>query len=702
MRTSLRRIAPCLLLSIAACANAATSAPPAAPAPAAVASPPGAPASASGIDLAGIDRSVAPGDDFFHFANGTWLKTTEIPADRSTWGAMASVAEQTLKRTADLIADAVKQNAPPGSDARKVGDYYASFMDEAAIEAKGLEPIKPTLAAIASIRDAKALARVLGGTVRADVDVLNATDLDTGNVLGLWVAQDLDDPTRYSPFLLQGGLQMPDRDYYLSPAPRMAEIREKYKAHIASVLKLAQFADPERKAARILDLETKIAQAHATREDTEDVKKGNNHWTRAELSKRAPGLDWDAFLGAAQLDKQTAFVIWQPQAVIGISALVRKEPLDVWKDYLAFHALEEHAAFLPKAFSDEAFAFYGKTLNGTPQERERWKRAVERTDEALGEVVGKLYVERYFPPSEKARAEQMVKNVVAAFARRIDNLEWMSPKTKEQAKAKLAALKVGVGYPDKWRDYSGLEVIRGDAYGNYVRASLFEYRRNLGKLGHAVDRSEWVMNPQLVNAVNLPVMNALNFPAAILQPPGFDPNRPSAMDYGAAGAIIGHEICHSFDDTGALFDATGKLHNWWTDEDLAHFHAASAALVTQFDAYQPFPDAHVNGKLTSSENIADVAGLSAAFEAYRMSNGGKEGPTVQGLTGDQQFFLSFAQSWRFKAREAAARKRLLTDPHAPAEYRADTARNLDAWYTAWNVQPGQRLHLAPSARVRVY
>jgi predicted metalloendopeptidase len=704
MNPYFRRIAPYLLLSTAACATGAAPslAPRGAAATPSAATPSSAPPSGAGLDLAGIDRSVTPGDDYFAFANGTWLKTTEIPADRSTWGAGAIVAERTAKRTADLIAEVAKQNAPASEDARKVGDYYASFMDEAAIEAKALEPIKPTLAAIAAIGDAKSLARALGGTLRADVDVLNATDFDTDNLFGLWVAQDLDDPTRYAPFLLQGGLEMPDRDYYLSPAPRMVEIRDKYKAHIASVLKLAAIADPERKAGRILELETKIAQVHATREETEDVKKGNNHWTKAELARRAPGLDWDAFLAAAQLEKQPVFVIWQAKAVAGIAALVRSQPIEVWKDYLAFHALEHHAAFLPKAFGDEAFAFYGKTLSGTPQERERWKRAIEQTDRAIGEAVGKLYVERYFPASEKARAEEMVRNVIAAFGRRIDSLEWMAPKTKAQAKAKLAALKVGVGYPDKWRDYSGLDVIRGDAYGNYVRASLFEYRRNVAKLGQPVDRGEWVMNAHLVNAANLPVMNALNFPAGILQPPDFDPDRPSAMDYGSAGAIIGHEICHSFDDTGALFDATGRLYNWWTEEDLAHFRASATGLAAQYDAYQPFPDLHVNGKLTSSENIADVAGLSAAYDAYRMSNGGKEGKPVHGLTGDQQFFLSFAQTWRFKAREAAARKRLLTDGHAPPEYRADTVRNLDAWYTAWDVKPGHRLYIAPSARVRVY
>jgi putative endopeptidase len=654
------------------------------------------------LDIDGLDRSVAPGDDFFGFANGAWIKATEVPADRSTWGTAAIIAERTAQRTRDLVTEAAKTDAPAGSDARKVGDYYASFMDEDAIEKRGLSVMTPTLDAINAIKDPTSLARHLGGTLRADVDVLNATKLETDNLFGLWVAQDLDDPTHYSAFLLQGGLEMPDRDYYVSKEPRMAEIRAKYKAHVAAMLKLANVADADAKAAKVVDLETKIAETHATREETEDVLKGNNHWTKAQLLARAPGLDWNAFLAAAELDKQAGFVVWHPKAITGIAALVKSQPLETWKAFLTFHALERKTPYLPKALSDEGFAFHGKTLAGIPQRPERWKRAMAETDAALGEVVGKLYVAKYFPASEKARAEQMVKNIVAAFARRIDSLEWMAPKTKEQAKAKLAALRVGVGYPDTWRDYSGLEVVRGDAFGNAERADKFEYRRNLNKLGKPVDRSEWVMNPQLVNAVNLPAMNALNFPAAILQPPDFDPNRPLVMDYGSAGATIGHEVCHSFDDTGALFDATGKLRNWWSEEDFAHFHASSGAMVAQFDAYRPFSDVHVNGKQTVSENIADVAGLKAAYDAYRMAYGGKEAETIDGFTGDQQFFLSFAHSWRSKIREAALRQRLVVDVHAPAEYRADTVRNIDAWYTAFDVKPGQKLHLAPGARVRVY
>ncbi|HET9625971.1 MAG TPA: M13 family metallopeptidase [Kofleriaceae bacterium] len=655
----------------------------------------------AGIDRAGMDTQAKPGNDFFAYANGNWLKSHDIPPDRSSFGTGALVQELTAKRTSELIIDAAK-SAPAGSEAQKVGDYYASFLDTAAIDGKGLAPIQPALDRIAKIGDAHQLASALGATLRADVDILNNTNFDTENVFGVWIAQDLDDPSKYAPFVLQGGLGLPDRDYYLDESAKMAEIRDHYRAYIRQVLELAHVADAEAKAGRIFELEVQIAKAHGSRTDTQDVQKGNNHWKRAELEQRAPGVDWQALLAAAGLDKQAVFVIWQPSAVIGISALVASQPLAVWKDYLAFHAISHAASVLPHEFDDASFAFYGTQLSGAPQKRERWKRAVDATSDALGESVGKLYVARYFPPSAKARITEMVKNELAAFALRIDKLTWMAPATKEKAKAKLAALKVGVGYPDTWRDYAKLEVVRGDAYGNFERAQLFEYQRNLGKLGKPVDRSEWCMNPQLVNAVNLPAMNALNFPAAILQPPYFDPARPIAMDYGATGSVIGHEISHSFDDTGALFDASGRLANWWTPEDFAHFKASSEQLVKQYDGYKPFPDLAVNGKLTVSENIADVAGLAASFDAYRIAFGGKQGPTVDGLTGDQQFFVSFAQSWRQKAREAAERRQVLTNGHAPAEFRALTVRNLDAWYDAFGVAPGDALYLAPADRVRVW
>jgi len=704
-------MASMLALACASACAPSPSAPPApgpatarsrvAPAGTASATPASSPAGA-GIDVAGMDRAVAPGDDFFAYANGSWLKTHEIPPDRSTFGVSAALVELTARRTADLIAEAAKAAPAADVNAKKIGDYYASFMDEAAIEAKGLAPLAPVLSKIAAIATPADLARALGGSIRADVDVLNATKVETDNLFGLWVAQDLSNPKAYSAFLLQGGLGMPDREYYVDASPRMEDLRTKYQAYIAAVLKLANVADADKKAARIYELERKIAQVHATRVETEDVQKGNNHWKRADFDARAPGLDWKTFFAAASLDKQAELVVWQPRAVTGISALVKSQPLATWKEYLTFHAIDGVSTFLPKAFVEERFAFHGKALSGVPMLRERWKRAVDATDEALGDAVGRLYVARYFPPSEKKRAEEMVQNELAAFAKRIDKLEWMTPETKAKAKAKLKALRVGVGYPDQWCDYTDLEVVRGDALGNAQRASTFEYKRALKKLGQPVDRAEWVMRPQLVNAVNLPAMNAMNFPAAILQPPYFDPSRPAVMDYGAAGSVIGHEISHSFDDQGALFDADGRLANWWTPEDLAHFKASSAQLVKQYDGYRPFPDLAVNGKLTVSENIADVAGVAAAYDAYRISLGGNAAQTSQGLTGDQQFFISFAQSWRQKVREPELRHRILTNGHAPPEYRADTVRNIDAWYDAFGVKAGQALYLAPPDRVRVW
>ncbi|HLO67987.1 MAG TPA: M13 family metallopeptidase [Holophaga sp.] len=665
----------------------------AAPAPALAPAP-------GGIDLAGMARQVAPGDDFFRHANGAWLDATAIPGDMASYGTGAMLVELTLKRNRALVEEA--RTARPGSEARKIGDFYAAFMDEAAIEQRGLAPVKPFLDEVAAIGDVLGLSGVLGSTLRADVDVLNATRLETPHLLGLWVAQDLDDPSRYSPFLLQGGLTMPSRDYYLDGSGSMKAARAKCLAHMEAMLALAKVADPAGTAARVMALETKIAAAHATHLDTEDVRKGNNHWSRADFDAKAPGMEWRAFFRIAGLAKQDTFVVWQPGALKGLSALVASEPLADWKAWLTFHALDDAAGVLPKAFAEEAFAFHGRILAGTPEMPARWKRGVDAASEALGEALGKLYVARHFPASEKKRAEAMVKNILQAFARRIDALDWMAPATKAEAKRKIKALKVGVGYPDTWRSYEGLQVDPADAYGNARRAALFEYRRNLAKLGSPVDRGEWVMTPQTVNAVNLPAMNAMNFPAAILQPPYFDPRQTAAMAYGATGATIGHEVSHSFDDQGALFDARGRLRNWWSDADFAHFKAAGAKLAAQFDAYRPLPDLHVNGKLTLSENIADLAGLAAAFDAYRLALKGRPAPKVQGFTGDQQFFLSYGQSWREKRREPALRRQVLTDGHAPEEFRADIVRNLDAWYEAFTVKPGQKLHLAPGERVRIW
>jgi len=606
----------------------------------------------------------------------------------------------------DRARDATRQAAQDAknatADAKKIADFYNAFMDAATIEKRGLEPLAAQLRAIAAIKDRKGLSRVLGSQVRSDVDVLNNTDMDTDKILGLWVAQDLDDPSRYTAFLLQGGLGMPDREYYLDDSPAMTAIRDKYTPHLAKVLTLANIKDADAKAARIFDLETRIATAHAPRVDAFDVVKANNHWSRKDFDAKAPGLDWQEYFTAAGLGMQAQFTVWQPGAVTGISALVASQPIETWKEYLTVRAIEHAGPYLPKAFVDERFEFYGKTLSGTLKPRDRWKRGIAVTNIALGDAVGRLYVAKYFPPAEKARAEAMVRDLIAAFSRRIDQLAWMAPETKAKAKAKLAVLRIGVGYPDQWTDYSTLEVRADDALGNALRAEVFETKRDLARLGKPVDRTEWVMTPQTVNAVNLPAMNAMNFPAAILQPPYFDPSRPVVMDYGSMGAVIGHEISHSFDDQGAQFDSTGKLLNWWKPEDFAHFKEASQQLAKQYDQYKPFPDLALNGQQVLSENIADLAGVAVAYDAWQLSLGGKPAPVVEGFSGDQQFFLSFGQSWRAKYRDPALRQQIITDGHAPDQYRALTVRNLDAWYQAFGVKPGDKLFLSPEQRVRIW
>jgi putative endopeptidase len=678
-----------------------------APAPAATSSAPSAAVAPAkpelgsfGFDTAGMDRSVAPGDDFFQYANGTWVKNTEIPADRSSYNSFTRLTEKALSRTRAIIEESAADKTANG-ETKKIGDYYTTFMDDAGIEAKGLAPIQPELDAIAAIKDKTGLGRAIGQTLRADVDVLNASNVYTPNLFGLWVTQDFDKPSQYAPYLLQGGLGMPDRDFYLEGG-RFVDLRKQYQAHIAKLFSLAGIADADARAARILALETAIARSHATQVETNDVKKGANYWSRADFGSKAPGLDWDAFFDGAMLGKQMEFVVWQPKAFAGISKLTTTQPLDTWKDYLSFHALDRASPLLPKAFADEQFAFYGTTLNGTPQQQDRWKRAVNSADNALGEAIGKIYVQRYFTAATKARADEMVRNLLAAFDKRIDRLDWMTAETKSRAKAKLASLKIGMGYPDVWRDYSALEVRAGDALGNAERADLFEYQRNIAKLGTPMVRTEWYLLPQQVNAMNLPLENRLIFPAAILEAPFFDANADDAVNYGAIGSVIGHEISHSFDSSGALFDETGRMANWWTPEDFKRFEAACAALAAQYDQYRPFPDAAVNGKLTLGENIADVAGLATAYDAYTLARQGKPELTLEGLTPDQRFFLGFAQAWRTKAREQALRNSLLTGVHAPGQYRSETVRNQDAWYAAFDVKPGQKRYLPPEKRVKVW
>ena len=658
--------------------------------------------SASGIDLAGIDHAVQPGNDFDNFANGNWKKTAEIPADRSSTGVFLEVFLKAEKRNADLIKAAGAGKPAAGTTERKIADYYAAFMDEATIEKRGLEPIQPELTNIAAINSKADLARVLGDGLRADVDPVNATNFHTEHLFGLFVSHGLEDATRNIPYLLQGGLGMPTRDYYLSDEKTMVETRGKYLAYIAALLKQANVADADAKARTILDLETKIAKAQVDIVDSQDIHKANNPRPMASFAKSAPGLDWNAYFKAAGLDQQKIVDVWQVPAIKALSALTASEPLPAWKDYLTFHALNEAAPLLPKPYADLSFGFYGQTLSGTPAQRDRWKRGVASTNNALGDAVGKIYVEKYFPASSKQRVEQMVKNILAAFDERVDHIDWMTPATRAKAKAKIASIRVSVGYPETWRNYATLDVRADDALGNQERAEKFEYQHQLAKLGQPVDRNEWWMTPQTVNAVNLPLQNALNFPAAILEAPFFDPKADAAANYGSIGAVIGHEISHSFDNLGAEFDAQGNLANWWTPEDQAHFQAAGQKLVAQYNAYEALPGLHINGQQTLGENIADVSGLTIAYIAYHKSLNGKPAPVIDGLTGDQRFFLAFGQSWREKTRDAAMRARVIGNEHSPGRFRAQTVRNVDGWYDAFSPKPGETLYLAPADRVKIW
>ncbi|MBV9214568.1 MAG: M13 family metallopeptidase [Acidobacteria bacterium] len=651
------------------------------------------------VDIAGMDRSVDPGDDFFLYANGTWFNKTEIPADRTSLGIFQGIASEVGQRNAFIITDAAKAHTP---EAKMVADYYRAYVDESGIEAKGITPIQPELAQIARLKNKEDLSRFMGSQLRADVDPLNATNYYTDRLFGLFVSPDFNDPKTNVAYLLQGGLGMPDRDFYVNTDADSAAVQAKYRTHIANVLNLAKIPNAEAKAKEIYDLESKIAQSHATREDSADVYKANNPWKMADFTTQAPGLDWKSYFAAAGLAKQPMIMVWHPTAAKGISALVASESMETWRDYLTFHTIERSSPLLPKAFVDENFDFNGKTLFGARAQRSRDNRAVNATSNALGDIVGKMYVDKYFPPKAKAAIQDLVKNIRDAFRQRIDRLDWMSPATREKAKAKVDTLYVGVGYPEKWRSYAGLVIKGDDALGNANSVNEFNYKYALSKIGQPVDKSEWWMTPQTVNALNVPLQNALNFPAAILLPPFFDPNADPVVNYGSIGSVIGHEISHSFDATGALFDAEGKLANWWTPEDKAHFDTSSKMLADQYDAYEALPGLHLKGRQVLDENIADLAGLSAAYDGYRAAYGGQEAPTRNGLTGDQQFFVAYAQAHRGKMRDQTLRAIVMTDGHSPDRWRAYTVRNIDAWYNAFGVKPGTKLYLAAPERVKVW
>ena len=638
-----------------------------------------------GFDSAGMDKSVKPGDDFYDYANGTWAKNTPIPADKSNYGAFNTLDDLSRERTRGILEAA---QADPGS---KIGNAYASYLDAATVEKKGLFPVRPWIDRIRAVKDKAAYARLAAEAARAGID----------GPFGFYVNQDDKDPETYILVLHQSGLGLPDRDFYLEPDAKMAAIRTAYVAHLEKMLTLAGEADAKARAAALMALETEIARVHWTQVDSRDADKTYNKMTLAELQKAAPGFDFTAYFAANKLAPKELLVS-QPSAVAGEAALIAKAPVGVLRDALLLRTLHGYADQLPDAIANENFAFYGTTLSGTPEREARWKRAVDFLKSSMGEEVGKVYVAKYFPPETKAAMDQLVRNVIAAMGRRIDGLSWMSDAAKARAHKKLAAFTPKIGYPDKWRDYAGLTIRRDDLFGNALRSNQFEFDYQMGKLGKPIYRWEWGMTPMEINAYANFGMVEIVFPAAILQPPFFDPHADPAVNYGGIGAVIGHELSHHFDDQGAKYDETGKLNQWWSDQDVANFKALTDKLVKQYDAYEPFPGAHVKGAFTLGENIGDLAGVAVALDAYHASLGGKPAPVIDGTTGDERFFLGWAQVWRRNYREPNLRQRLVTDPHSPSQYRADTVRNFDQWYSAFKPQPGGKIYLAPQDRVKIW
>jgi putative endopeptidase len=661
----------------------ATSALAAAAAPA-VAQTPKPQYGAFGFDTAGMDNSVAAGDDFYLYSDGIWAKNTPIPADKSNFGMFSVLQDLSQQRVRDIL-DAAK-DVP----ASRIGTAYASFLDEAAVEAKGLTPIEPWLA------------EIRGLSSRSGYAALEAHAARNG-ITGLWaggVGQDDRNSDAYISQLGTAGLGLPDRDMYLLNEPNLVSLRAAYLDHLTKILTLAGETNAAARAKAILDFETAIAKVSWTREDSSDATKTYNKMSVAELQKLAPGFDWASYLTTRGADIQQLLVA-QPTAFTAIASLAAQASLQVLKDQLIVQSLDNYADVLPKAVADENFAFYGTKLNGTPQNQPRWKRAVDFTTNSLTDEVSKVYVTKWFPPESKAAMQQLVGNVIAAMGRRIDNLTWMAPETKVKAKAKLAAFTPRIGYPEQWHDYT-FSVARDDLFGNALRANQWSHDYNIHKLGQPVRRWEWGFPPMTVNAQANFKLVAITFPAAILQPPFFDPNADPAVNYGGIGAVIGHEMSHHFDDQGSKYDVHGNLSDWWTQKDLANFKALTDKLVKEYDAYEVFPGAHVKGEFTLGENIGDLAGMQTAYDAYHASLGGKEAPVIDGKTGDQRFYLGWAQVWRRNYREANLRARLLTDPHSPSTQRAWIVRNFDPWYKAFDVKPGQKMYLAPVDRVRIW
>ena len=693
-----------LTLMLSAVAITACSSPPAkspeaamqtqpatAPTPPPVAPPPRAQIGAWGINLTDRQSAVKPGDDFYRYAIGGWIDTNQIPADRTSWGTFVVLADEAERRLKGIV-DGLPANAAAGTNEQKVGDFYRAYLDTDAIEKAGLTPVKPYLDAIAAVKTHDDVAKIMGRPdMRVRAPIREGVTIDQKN------------PDRYIIAVSQGGLGLPERDYYLKDDAKLAEIRAKYQAHIERLLTLAGEKNGAAQAKAIVELETQIAKIHWPAAKRRERNLTYNLRTREELEKLAPGYPWQAQLAASGIAAQREFVVRELDAVEGLGKLFGQVPVATWRSYLTYHFLASAADTLPKAIDDERFDFYSRTLNGQPQQRDRWKRGLAALDGALGEALGQIYVSKYFPPDSKAKMVTLVENLRAAYADRVKQLPWMSEATKKAALEKLATFRPKIGYPDKWRDYSDLEIRAGDAYGNSIRAMVYDWNRDVNRLGKPTDRDEWGMTPQTVNAYYNPTFNEIVFPAAILQPPFFDPNADAAVNYGAIGGVIGHEMGHGFDDQGAKSDSRGILRTWWAPEDEASFKKLVDNLATQYDGYTALPGLNVNGRLTLGENIGDLGGLSVALQAYRISLKGQPAPVLDGVTGEQRFFLAWAQGWRNIMRDERLRTQVMSDPHSPPQFRVNgVVRNMDAWYTAFDIQPGDKLYLPPEQRVRIW
>ncbi len=644
-----------------------------------------------GYDTTSMDAAVKPGDDFFKYVNGGWYQRTQIAPDRTAAGVDVVLTDEAEQQVREIVEGLAKNPKAAGPGGQRVGDFYAAWMDEKTLEARGTAPLKPYLARIAAVKSKAGVAALF-----AEQGFESPVDIG--------INPDLDNPTRYVVNLDQSGLGMPNRDYYLREGAKYDGFRKAYRDYVIKVQTLAGIPDAAAKADAIIALETKIATAHWAPERTRDIEQVNNPMTVAKLQALAPQLPWPAMLAHAGLGAPAKVLVTEPSEVKAAGELFAATPLSVWKDYLAYHFIRTHAAYLPHAFDQANFDFFSHTLRDVPQQRERWKRGVQLVNRSLGEEVGRIYVAKHFPPEAEAQTAELIANLTAAYAERFKTAAWMDEATRKAALVKLGTFDPRLGHPKKYIDYSTLKIARGDLLGDAVRAEQFEWKLQLSRYPKPVDRGLWEMVPQEVNAYYNPLANQITFPAAILQPPYFDPNADPAANYGGEGAVIGHEMGHGFDDEGRHFDETGKVRDWWTPDAVKAFSARTAALGGQFDSYEPVPGVHINGKLTMGENIGDLGGLEAAYAAWRRYVAKHGEPArIDGLTGDQRFFIAYAQSWQDKVREGALRQQLLTNPHSPAEYRVNgIVRNVDAWYAAFNIQPGDKLYLPPDKRVHIW